>query len=89
MIAIGVYTVEDLKKELPKLRSYLKPRTEKFADVYKFAHTWACVPPAKVLPKETAVALWELLLRPLNFQLFPNFIEFIKQSGTSESCLRV
>ncbi len=58
----SVNSIQDLQAALPILRNSLNER-DTFRDIYKYTFTFALLEPAqKVLPLESAVAFWKLLL---------------------------
>eukprot|EP00514_Thraustochytrium_sp_LLF1b_P003303 CAMPEP_0184516124 /NCGR_PEP_ID=MMETSP0198_2-20121128/4861_1 /TAXON_ID=1112570 /ORGANISM="Thraustochytrium sp., Strain LLF1b" /LENGTH=286 /DNA_ID=CAMNT_0026906423 /DNA_START=124 /DNA_END=984 /DNA_ORIENTATION=- len=71
-------TVQDLTQKLPLMREQLNPRHPTFLDIYTFAYGWACEPNQRSLSKETAINLWRILLEPLQFNLLPDFLNFVK-----------
>mmetsp|Transcript_12098 Transcript_12098/g.21581 ORF Transcript_12098/g.21581 Transcript_12098/m.21581 type:complete len:263 (-) Transcript_12098:62-850(-) len=76
MTSIGVDDIQGLKAALPTLRSDLE-KPELFKKVYTFTFKWACPPGQRSMPLETAVALWELLLKD-KFELLEEWCSFVQ-----------
>jgi DCN1-like protein 1/2 len=82
MQALEVCTPEKLREALPRLRARLDPaQAEPFLELYKFAHSWACEPGQKSVGKDTACALWHLLLGPLKWPLLGDWVDFVQHSS--------
>lgn len=74
---LNVLTLPELKAALQKLRNQMK-NMEYFKNVYEFTFHYAKEPHCKLMEQDTAIALWELMLK--DFLLIPKWIEFLKHT---------
>jgi len=74
--AIGVSTVDDLKKRIPQLTNDMKAPDE-FKKMYKFVYNFARDKANKNMSVEMAVDLWELLISS-RCRFLPAWVEFLQ-----------
>jgi DCN1-like protein 1/2 len=77
---LGVDSLEGLAAALPRLRAELDdPGT--FRKVYRYAFGFACDPGQRLLPLDTAAALWALLLPDARWARTAAWCEFLRARG--------
>mmetsp|Transcript_38766 Transcript_38766/g.51079 ORF Transcript_38766/g.51079 Transcript_38766/m.51079 type:complete len:264 (+) Transcript_38766:113-904(+) len=76
MSAMGVDSLEALQKILSDLRDEINGSS--FKDFYMFCYNFGKEEGKKSLSLDMALALWELLLAPRNFPLYPEWMVYIK-----------
>lgn len=70
---------EQLKLALPTWRHELAHNDALFGEVYAYSFTYGLAPGQKVLTKDTALALWGVLLPPQRFALMPQFLDYFQR----------
>ena len=73
-------TVAELTSRLDYLRALLV-LPENFQSIYRYAFTINLEPPKKLLERDTAIALWELLFDTNTFELLEEWVEFVRDKG--------
>ena len=73
-------TVAELSSRLDYLRAMLA-LPENFQSIYRYAFTLNLEPPKKLLDRETAIALWELLFDSDSFALLHEWVAFVRERG--------
>ena len=81
MRSLNISSLADLKKALPELRKRATGVGQDARNVYRFAFTYTLDPGVRNLKLEYALALWELLLQPLQWPLYSRWIDFISSRG--------
>jgi len=75
MTTLGYETVDDLKKNLKKLREKLDNEKE-LKEIYRFTFNFAKEPTARNMGFESALALWDVLLKG-KFVYLKQWLEFM------------
>jgi len=76
LTALGVDSLADFQSKLPDLIEEIDDFDE-FKELYKFTFGWACPPSQKSVKKDTAIALWRLLLGN-QFQYLDQWCEYVE-----------
>uniref|UniRef100_D1MPT4 Defective in cullin neddylation protein n=1 Tax=Galdieria sulphuraria TaxID=130081 RepID=D1MPT4_GALSU len=80
---LQVDSLEKLKRKLSSLRKEIEDPS-KFRAFYQFVFQYSKEPSQRSLPAETAMALWDVLLRG-RFSLLDSWLEFLKNNTHSIS----
>ncbi|KAH9260036.1 hypothetical protein BASA81_001808 [Batrachochytrium salamandrivorans] len=72
-------SAEQLNLALPTWRHELDHNDKLFWEVYAYSFSYGLVPGQKVLTKDTALALWGVLLTPQRFALLPQFLDYFQR----------
>ena len=73
-------SVAELSSRLDYLRAMLA-LPENFQSIYRYAFMINLEPPKKLLERDTAIALWELLFDTDSFALLEEWVAFVRANG--------
>ena len=76
---MNISTLAELKKMLPDLRKRATGVSPEARNIYRFAFIYTLEPEVRNLNIADALALWEILLKPLQWPLYSQWIEFVKK----------
>ncbi|ETP53887.1 hypothetical protein, variant 1 [Phytophthora nicotianae P10297] len=74
-------SIEDLRAEIPALRSQMRDRAE-FSTIYSFTFGFSKDPTQKSLALELAIGLWDLLL-PGHFHWRRHWLQYVRENSRS------
>jgi DCN1-like protein 1/2 len=76
MRRLNCNSIEDMKSRLPGLRALLSV-PESFSEIYSFAFRINLEAPKKILDKDAALTLWDLLLPGQRYPLMKAFVDYL------------
>lgn len=80
MLAMQCKSMDQLRNALPMLRHEYEHNEHVFWEVYAYSFQYGLVPGQKVLTKDTALALWRILITERRFALMPQFLDFFQRT---------
>lgn len=78
--ALNVTSIDDLKKACPRLRTQLYSDEKMFRMVYLHAYPFNCPPGIKCLQQDVAIALWNILMPPRQYEHLAAWIAFLEKN---------
>ena len=78
MEALGVDSLEKLKKKVPKLRAELND-PQSFREIYNFAYLFSRDKGQKCVMLETALTMWQLLIPPTKWKYIEDWCEYLQE----------